>query len=133
MGPQSAGLIITLGFGSGTATDDTHDDGAIRRHTEATRRRDEEYRRQREELRSQLLSAVERVTGKPPPLDQSLKQLASLARRSEGFDYQQALRDIEAIESMRAQQLLGEAKSMEEPAAIDDENVRKILLLLTIL
>lgn len=144
MGPQSAGLIITLGFGAGSeSTGDTHDGDAYRRHTEATRLRDEEYRRKREDLRSQLLAAVERVTGKPPPLDQSLKQLAAIARKSEGFDYQQVLRDIQAIESIRADEALSTARDIEvrrledERAAvraqIENENAQKVLLLMAIL
>jgi hypothetical protein len=132
-------LLITFGLGGDAVpavTTDTHDGDTYRRHTEETRRRDEEYRRKREELRAQLLTAVERVTGKPPPLDQSLKQLAGIARKSEGFDYDAALRDIAAIDGMRAAEAISGARAIEEQRAADEleqENAIRALLLLTIL
>lgn len=134
MGPQSAGLIITLGFGTaGTSGTDTHDGGdhsrRDREHTEAAARRDEEFRRKRLELRAQLLDAAQRVTGKPPPLDESLRGLASIARRLESFDYPQVLLDIEALERGRID---GDIRDLQQRTQ-DDDNAMKILLLLAVL
>lgn len=143
MGPQSAGLIITLGFGTGgtppvpTRRGDTHDGFDDKATDKALRRRDEEFRQQRERLRSDLLQAVERVTGKPPPLDQSLKQLASIARKSEGFDYEAMRREIADIEAkeLAASEKDSVIRAKAQAANIEqaqDEDEALIMLLITL-
>lgn len=112
---------------------DTHDGDYSRKreqdHTDEVARRDEEFRRKRLELRAQLLEAAQRVTGKPPPLDESLRGLASIARRLESFDYPQVLRDIEALERGRIDDGLRETQQQQ----LDNENAMKILLLMAVL
>ena len=100
-------------------TFDTHDGVDERKRDEEFAKRDEEIRQARLKLRADLLSAVERVTGRPPSLDASPKELASIARKSESFDYRGALEQISRIEA--------EAKSIarEREEAQDGAKRRK--------
>ena len=76
-------------------------DGDYTRIDEALRKQEQAFRQARDKLRSDLLRAVEKVTGKPPPLDMPLKGLAAIARKSEGFDYEAMLNEITALEAKR--------------------------------
>lgn len=89
--PQS---VIPIGI-------DIHDGGErIRRDAdEEFRRRDEEILDARNRLREQLRDAVFGVTRKPPPLDASPKELASIARKSGAFDYRGALAELSRLEA----------------------------------
>ena len=146
MGPQSAGLIITLGFGTGgqvVSTTDTHDGFRDEATSKAIKKRDQEFREARIRLRTQLLQAVEKVTGKPPPLDASLKQLASIARKSESFDYKAMLEEIKGIEARQHDDALSQAESirarettrkrLELEKLIADGNEEAMMLLLATL
>lgn len=117
-------LLIPFGLsGNAVSRVDTHDGHDDLSETEAIRKRDEEFRNQRNKLRADLLRAVERTTGRPPNLDLSLKQLASIAKNAPGFDYKGMLRDIEDSEARAYESALSsvgaiaERKRREEQAA----------------
>ncbi len=136
MGPQSDGLLITLGFGTAaTSGTDTHAGDYSRRakeHPDEAARQDEELRRKRQALRQQLLEAAGLATGKPPPLDQSLKGLASIARKLESFDYEAVLRDIEALESAQRGRLDEDIRAIQQQQ-LDNDNAIRILLLMAVI
>lgn len=143
----NASIFNNAIFNTGVGTD-THDDVSDLDRT--LRRRDAEIKREREKLRADLLAAVERVTGKPPPLDAPYRQLAAIARKLPGFDYRAMLADIERIEReseeaarsareflQRAQQQADAARAAQEALALkrrieqdreDEEALMTILL-----
>lgn len=96
--------------------EDTHD-GV----DEEFRKRDEKIRRDRESLRDQLRDVVFGVTRKPPPLEASPKELASIARKSESFDYRGTLQEIARIEE--ASRLLARERSERETQRLQDSFV----------
>ena len=97
--------ILAWDFGDPSARD-AHDGFRRgqddREADELFRKRDEEIREERARLRATLLDAVERVTGRPPPLDASPKELAAIARKSESFDYRGTLRTIARLQEESA-------------------------------
>ena len=109
--------------GGVTPTFDTHDGADERKHDEEFRRRDEEIREARQRLRDQLREVVFGVTRKPPPLEASAKELAAIARKSESFDYQAALREISRIEG-EAKELAADRERRSRNA--EDERRRRL-------
>lgn len=135
-------------FSFGTQADgDTHDGVDVSDYERELRRREAEAREEREAMRSDLLAAYQKVTGRPPPLDQSLRHLAATARRLEAFDYAGTLERIAAIDgelaAIQAARELGEQRYQEREAAdraqrisaqrLANDNAIKVLLLLKIL
>lgn len=141
----SVNLLPTLGYlaGSASASVDTHDGVDVSDYERELRRREAEAREEREAMRSDLLAAYQKVTGRPPPLDQSLRHLAATARRLEAFDYAGTLERISKIDGEQAaiQAARDRGEQRERELAIEAERARrlandnaiKVLLLLKIL